>query len=829
MAEPAEPFAIVPKSELSCPVCSKLFVNPYNPKELPQCQHVCCEICLATLVKEEQNSEGRIIVCPECEMESDIPDGGIAEMKTNLRLQNLAEKQEKYTTLKIRNRLQLDNDNEKFDRCENHQSESVLFYCVSCADPICQRCLVPDHLNHVVKEQEVILNIQRQQISEQIEAGNQELTLCQEQMDAICKTEAELKNSLEAEHENIQKTVNDHYAQIREEEHAFMEQLQKYEMEQDYQDKLKTDIDILENRLKDFNAMQTYIGQQEDDEDLLLNYKAIMIQLEDLCEEKSVLSFDIDIPNIPSFIPFSIPSTPPNLGHISVKEPVYDDTSIEGELDDTYDTICDGHLKEVDDKAKDGESCAAANGDDVIREMKRSHSYEWTIIEFKKPNGEQADPSAGNDSSSEEIPQKSNLFVKLPSERKHNEHTSKHLPKPPATQKANVQLQLTNEFGSFTDATSIASGNGIIAVCDRQRLQTSVWKKQGHLYKIVSQLRSNQPRDVSVLNNGAIVIANGVNAEMHSPSHIYETVLDFKPTSSKRERSVSEFSSSVETSFDAANDINVESEVNEANTIKAADKNVEAIGSFAFRRSITSKSVREHLPSTASKEEERWFRRLSKRNSTGSRDLFNARVPLDENAEMHFESAGINYCKSIIHTTKGGVRGKRILQDIQSVVTMPDNHLLLGDTVRQVITRHTASGSLLETLRVEIKPYVMTVIDAKRIIISDYERILIKDINGGSKLVTYGHVYGLCYTPLIADGMLFVSKRKRSGFRGYQVNKGTLDGYELNYPCEVSECNTNLTGQLLGGLYKPGGMVLISDNDLAVADKKSVKIYRFVQ
>ena len=820
MAEPAEPFAIIPKSELSCPMCSKLFVNPYNPKELPQCQHVCCEICLANLVKEEQNSERRIIVCPECEIESDIPDGGIAEIKTNLRLQNLAEKQEKYTTLKIRNRLQLDNDNENFDRCANHQSESVLFYCVSCSDPICQRCLVPDHLNHVVKEQEVIINIQKQQISEQIEAGNQELTLCQELMDEICKTEDELKHSLEAEHENIQKTVNNHYAQIREEEHAFMEQLQRYEMQQNYQDKLKADMNILENRLKDFNAMQVYIEQQQDDEDLMKNYKAIMVQLEDLCEEQPVLSFDIDVPNTPPFIPLSIPSTLPNLGQISETEPIYDDTCIEGELDDTYDTICDGHLKEVDDEDKDGESCAAADGDDDVCEKKRSHSYEWTIIEFKKPSGEQAGPSASDDSSAEEIPSKSNNFVKLPPER-----TTRSPPK----QKANVQLQLTNEFGNFTDATSIASGNGIIAVCDRQRQQTSVWKKQGHLYRIVSQLRSNQPRDVSVLNNGAIVIANGVNAEMHSPSHIYETVLDFKPTSSKRERSVSEFSSSGETSFDAANDINVESEVNEAKKTNAADKSVEAIGSFAFRRSITSKSVREHLPPTASKEEERWFRRLSKRNSTGSRDLFNARVPLDENAEMHFESAGINYCKSIIHTTKGGVKGKRILQDIQSVVTLPDNHLLLGDTVRQVITRHTASGSLLETIRVEIKPYVMTIVDAKRIVISDYERILIKDINGGSKLVTYGHVYGFCYTPLVADGLLFVSKRKRSGFRGYQVNKGTLDGYELNYPCEVSECNTNLTGQLLGGLYKPGGMVLISDNDLAVADKKSVKIYKFVQ
>ena len=174
-----------------------------------------------------------------------------------------------------------------------------------------------------------------------------------------------------------------------------------------------------------------------------------------------------------------------------------------------------------------------------------------------------------------------------------------------------VELQLVNEYGDFTDAVSVAAGGNVIAVCDHQKLQTYVCKREGGVYKGVSFLKPAQPNDVAVTYDGTtIIVANGKNAEMYSI------------------------------------------------------------------------------------------------------DNYN--------------------CKTIIHTVKDtqGSRKSRKGLDIQSVLVMPDKSFLLGDIERHVVTQHNATGALLLTMPIKIKPYSMTALDHKRFAVSDHERgiVLVRDI-----------------------------------------------------------------------------------------------------
>ena len=85
--------------DLKCPVCHNYFVPPHLPKELPMCPHVVCEVCIPQLIAEHRieiaydvYEHDKKLECPECR-EKCIPE--VETLRTNLRLQNMAEKAKK--------------------------------------------------------------------------------------------------------------------------------------------------------------------------------------------------------------------------------------------------------------------------------------------------------------------------------------------------------------------------------------------------------------------------------------------------------------------------------------------------------------------------------------------------------------------------------------------------------------------------------------------------------------------------------------------------------------------------------------------------------------
>ena len=94
----SESYLARAEEDLSCPLCLELFVDPHTPKQL-ECPHVYCQVCLEKMV------EGglQVVTCPECRAITRVPpktptsDGGIADLKTTLRLRSLAENHCKHT------------------------------------------------------------------------------------------------------------------------------------------------------------------------------------------------------------------------------------------------------------------------------------------------------------------------------------------------------------------------------------------------------------------------------------------------------------------------------------------------------------------------------------------------------------------------------------------------------------------------------------------------------------------------------------------------------------------------------------------------------------
>ncbi|EDO41454.1 predicted protein, partial [Nematostella vectensis] len=70
--------------ELLCPICLDEFKEP---KTL-SCMHDLCRKCLEDMAARESS---RVIRCPLCRSEIDIPRGGVKNLPTNLRLMKLVE------------------------------------------------------------------------------------------------------------------------------------------------------------------------------------------------------------------------------------------------------------------------------------------------------------------------------------------------------------------------------------------------------------------------------------------------------------------------------------------------------------------------------------------------------------------------------------------------------------------------------------------------------------------------------------------------------------------------------------------------------------------
>ena len=176
-----------------CPQCKALFKYPNIPKSLPNCSHVYCVICLRRIFEDEIYSSE--IKCPQCQAEIPIQEAAeIDELETNeehMRLadtRNLLEQtgtaeltmREKTTQLQVEvqettgsvHGACVATEAKLYKKCQIHTGEDIVYYCLTCDERICLKCVVPKHLNHDVKDFEEAHSVLQKRIQEKLQVAS---------------------------------------------------------------------------------------------------------------------------------------------------------------------------------------------------------------------------------------------------------------------------------------------------------------------------------------------------------------------------------------------------------------------------------------------------------------------------------------------------------------------------------------------------------------------------------------------------------------------------------------------------------------------------------
>ena len=104
------------------------------------CPHVFCLECLQQWVKKKATIE-----CPECRYITVVPQGGLGNLKTNLRLKNVVE-----AFVKGKNAKSVEKTTAA-PTCPDHDGQQQHFFCVTCRITACHNCLVWKHPRHEIK------------------------------------------------------------------------------------------------------------------------------------------------------------------------------------------------------------------------------------------------------------------------------------------------------------------------------------------------------------------------------------------------------------------------------------------------------------------------------------------------------------------------------------------------------------------------------------------------------------------------------------------------------------------------------------------------------
>ena len=124
-----------------CSICHSIM---NDPKALP-CLHTYCRLCIQEWAKKGE--EPSVVSCPICREKTQLPSGGVAELKSNFFV----------TTLKDR-KLAKKKLKEKTMKCTScgRSGEEVVAYCRDCKDYLCGKCKESHAIMRILKDHQVI-------------------------------------------------------------------------------------------------------------------------------------------------------------------------------------------------------------------------------------------------------------------------------------------------------------------------------------------------------------------------------------------------------------------------------------------------------------------------------------------------------------------------------------------------------------------------------------------------------------------------------------------------------------------------------------------------
>ena len=265
------------RAELICSICLDLL---NEPKKL-SCDHSFCQTCLEIHIQKspsqspvppdpedpQNDLQPKVIVCPCCRQETNLPDDGVEGLKTNFKLKSLVDilsTQERETTVQALGKGHYQRVNQAIPKCKDHAGEHCVFFCQDCKTLFCRFC-IPDHKErrHTWDNYDSILSTHKEKLRgaiqpayEAAQSAHDAMQELEKDKEAVVHNQDSVKgkvreyfSQLAAELENREAalmTMTDRYAQAK------LEQLQKHYNElQKGHTSLLQNIQIIETQMKE--------------------------------------------------------------------------------------------------------------------------------------------------------------------------------------------------------------------------------------------------------------------------------------------------------------------------------------------------------------------------------------------------------------------------------------------------------------------------------------------------------------------------------------------------------------------------------------------------
>ena len=320
--------------ELKCLICQEYFIDP----RILTCKHTFCFSCLhITKTKDTDH-----ISCPECGFVTSIPSisGGVAFLERNYFIeairkfngasngkklcnnclyknQRIAVKycsdcdvfvctscllyHNKFKSNKNHEVIDVQSDDEQLEplfenksfMCKGHRKIELNMYCMNCKMLVCPKCSFQHFKQHVVKDVEEVLAIEKNKINAILTYLNKKLKYLCTELEEIKTIESDIKTK----EERIMKQIDDYHKKTITE--IFKKSLQLKTNVSDYTDKTLKEVrlresemnkskkkleTLKENCLKDLNnfSLQNLIAKKENNYDDIpqvekLNYDKLKI------------------------------------------------------------------------------------------------------------------------------------------------------------------------------------------------------------------------------------------------------------------------------------------------------------------------------------------------------------------------------------------------------------------------------------------------------------------------------------------------------------------------------------------------------------------------
>ena len=125
---------------LECAIC----LNVFNEPKILSCSHTFCLSCLKRLL--ESQLDGNKLPCPVCKQVTDVPDGDVSRVQTNIDLKSLVE--------------DVKNKQPSCTTCKGNKEPEAVSYCQDCEKYLCASCqkkhsewgAFSDHRVHSMKD-----------------------------------------------------------------------------------------------------------------------------------------------------------------------------------------------------------------------------------------------------------------------------------------------------------------------------------------------------------------------------------------------------------------------------------------------------------------------------------------------------------------------------------------------------------------------------------------------------------------------------------------------------------------------------------------------------